>query len=130
MMSQRPCVMWLALLVLGCAPDPTADGGSEASEASGTGTDDPTTTGDGDGDPTTGDGDGDPGDGDGDGDGDEWGYWSPGKMLATEREPNARGFLDRRGLIHAHSVHSHDACDEMPKDDQGNYDEQCDRDFR
>ncbi|HLT40368.1 MAG TPA: hypothetical protein VK034_29015, partial [Enhygromyxa sp.] len=52
------------------------------------------------------------------------------KMLPSPREPNARGFLDRRGLIHAHSVHSHDACDDMPKDDQGNYDGQCDRDFR
>jgi hypothetical protein len=123
-MRSRPCVVWLALLVLGCAPDPTADG-SGTSEESGTSTDGPTSTGDGDGD-------GDPGDGDGDGDGDgeDWGYWSPGKMLTTEREPNARGLLDRRGLIHAHSVHSHDACDDMPKDDQGNYDEQCDRDFR
>lgn len=57
-------------------------------------------------------------------------YWEPGQPTPTPREPNARGFLDRRGLIHAHSVHSHDACDDAPKDDQGVYDGQCDRDFR
>jgi hypothetical protein len=113
----------LAALGFGCAPDPVAD------ETQGSGSEGSAT---GDGDPTTGDGDGDgdPGDGDGDGDGDDWGYWSPGKMLTTEREPNARGFLDRRGLIHAHSVHSNDACDGEPKDAEGTYDTQCDRDFR
>ena len=65
----------------------------------------------------------------GDGDGD-WGFWEPGKTFPTPREPNARGLLDRRGLIHAHSVHSHDACDDMPKDDMGNFDTVCDHDFR
>lgn len=57
-------------------------------------------------------------------------YWQPGMTLPTPREPNARGLLDRRGLVHAHSVHSHDACDDNPKDAQGNYDVTCDRDFR
>lgn len=63
----------------------------------------------------------------GDGDPD---YWEPGETLPTPREPNARGLLDRRGLIHAHSVHSHDACDDMPKDEMGNFDTVCDHDFR
>lgn len=40
----------------------------------------------------------DAGDGDGDGDADGWGYRKPGKMRPTPREPNARGFSDRRGL--------------------------------
>lgn len=57
-------------------------------------------------------------------------YWQPGMTLPTPRSPNARGLLDRRGLVHAHSVHSHDACDDNPKDAQGNYDTTCDRDFR
>lgn len=133
MNSSRSSSTWLSLfavLGLGCAPDPAADEtAATGSDGSTTGDGDPT-TGDGDGDATTGDGDGDGEPGDGDGDGDEWGYWSPGKMLTTLREGNARGFLDRRGLIHAHSVHSHDACDDEPKDAEGNYDMQCDRDFR
>ena len=132
MVSQRLTTLTLAsMLALACGDDSPATSSGESMEASATGDGDGD-TGDGDGDGDPGDGDGDSGDGDGDGDGDdqEWGYWEPGKMLPTPREPNSRGFLDRRGLIHAHSVHSHDACDGEPKDDQGTYDGQCDRDFR
>ena len=43
--------------------------------------------------------------------------------------PGPRGFLDVRGLIHEHSPHSHDACDEEPKDEDGNFDAQCLLDF-
>jgi hypothetical protein len=43
--------------------------------------------------------------------------------------PGPRGFLDVRGLIHEHSPHSHDACDDNPKDSDGNFDTQCLLDF-
>jgi len=56
--------------------------------------------------------------------------WAPGTVYPTERQPNARGYLDRRGLIHAHSHYSHDACDGQPRDDAGVYDEPCLDDFR
>lgn len=55
--------------------------------------------------------------------------WVPGTTLATPRDASARGLLDRRGLIHAHSVHSHDACDNQPEKD-GVRDESCLADFR
>lgn len=42
--------------------------------------------------------------------------FQPSSVVTTPRAPNARGFLDRRGLIHAHSVYSHDACDGEPRD--------------
>jgi len=42
--------------------------------------------------------------------------WKPGVVYPTLRDPGARGLLDRRGLIHAHSVYSHDACDGEPRD--------------
>ncbi|MCA9688726.1 MAG: hypothetical protein KC636_03905, partial [Myxococcales bacterium] len=56
--------------------------------------------------------------------------WEPGVSLATPREPGPRGYLDRRGLIHAHSVYSHDACDGEPKDADGDPDLVCMEDFR
>src|SRR5688572_5888116 len=40
--------------------------------------------------------------------------WSPGTVFSSAKAPNARGLIDMRGLIHAHSVYSHDACDETP----------------
>ncbi len=43
--------------------------------------------------------------------------------------PGPRGLLDVRGLIHEHSPHSHDACDNNPKDEDGNFDAQCLVDF-
>lgn len=55
--------------------------------------------------------------------------WEPGVSLPTPREPGPRGLLDRRGLIHAHSVNSHDACDNAPKSDRGVPDEECFQDF-
>ncbi len=56
--------------------------------------------------------------------------WQPGQVFTTPRAPNARGFLDRRGLIHAHSIYSHDACDGEPKDTNGVYNQTCLADFR
>lgn len=56
--------------------------------------------------------------------------WSPGLVYRTERGPTARGFLDRKGLVHAHSIYSHDACDGQPKNDAGVYDQACLADFR
>ncbi|MCC6334833.1 MAG: hypothetical protein IT380_12715 [Myxococcales bacterium] len=57
------------------------------------------------------------------------GAWKPGVVFQTAREVNARGFLDRKGLIHAHSVNSHDACDGEPRVD-GGINEPCFGDFR
>ncbi|RMG16926.1 MAG: hypothetical protein D6729_10035 [Deltaproteobacteria bacterium] len=57
--------------------------------------------------------------------------WSPGTVYPTARSPSVRGYLDRRGLIHAHSVYSHDACDGEPRDPETDaIDEQCLDDFR
>jgi hypothetical protein len=56
--------------------------------------------------------------------------WTPGLVYPTERGPSARGFLDRKGLVHAHSIYSHDACDGQPKNDAGVYDSDCLADFR
>jgi len=58
------------------------------------------------------------------------GGWAPGTVYLTARETTDRGWLDRRGLIHAHSVHSHDACDGQPKDDAGVVNSPCLDDFR
>lgn len=55
--------------------------------------------------------------------------WRPGVTYASAPGPNGRGLLDRRGLIHAHSVYSHDACDEEPVKD-GVRDPVCFDDFR
>ena len=56
--------------------------------------------------------------------------WSPGVVFQAERAPNARGLLDRHGLVHAHTPYSHDACDGKPRDANGVYDESCAQDFR
>lgn len=58
------------------------------------------------------------------------GPWEPGDVVPTPPGPNARGFLDRRGIIHAHSVYSHDACDGEPMDAEGNIDPVCYEDLR
>ncbi|MBM4281912.1 MAG: hypothetical protein FJ137_14530 [Deltaproteobacteria bacterium] len=50
-------------------------------------------------------------------------------MLPAEG-PVARGFADVRGLVHAHSVYSHDACDNAPVLEDGSYDPVCFDDFR
>lgn len=55
--------------------------------------------------------------------------WSPSVTFASIEKPNARGYLDRRGLIHAHSYYSHDACDNEPVKN-GMRDEVCFDDFR
>lgn len=56
--------------------------------------------------------------------------WTPGVHYPSPAGLNARGFLDRRGLIHAHSIHSHDACDNAPKLPDGGFDPVCLEDFR
>lgn len=55
--------------------------------------------------------------------------WSPSVTLSSVDKPNSRGLLDRRGLIHAHSYFSHDACDNEPVKN-GVRDEVCFDDFR
>jgi hypothetical protein len=58
------------------------------------------------------------------------GPWVPGDVYPTPREPNPRGFLERRGLVHTHSPYSHDACDGEPLDAEGNPDPTCLEDLR
>ena len=55
--------------------------------------------------------------------------WSPGVLYPAEGAVG-RGFVDVRGLVHAHSVYSHDACDGAPVDEAGVRDAVCAEDFR
>lgn len=55
--------------------------------------------------------------------------WYPSLTMPSIPGANSRGLIDRRGLIHAHSYYSHDACDNMPVKD-GVRDEVCFGDFR
>lgn len=55
--------------------------------------------------------------------------WGPGQVFPTEGAV-ARGLTDVRGLVHAHSVYSHDACDGKPVLDDGTIDTVCFDDFR
>jgi hypothetical protein len=55
--------------------------------------------------------------------------WTPGTVYAAERQ-GPRGWLDVRGIIHAHSVFSHDACDDEPRLDGGAPNEPCFDDLR
>lgn len=59
------------------------------------------------------------------------GGWQPGQALPSQREAAPRGLLDVRGLVHAHSVYSHDACDGEPWDEETDaINEPCFDDFR
>jgi hypothetical protein len=55
--------------------------------------------------------------------------WKVGVFHPSPAAANARGLLDRRGLIHAHSAYSHDACDNQPVKN-GVRDAACLDDFR
>ncbi len=65
-----------------------------------------------------------------------WNGWTPADVLAGI--PAApRGLTDVRGLVHAHSVYSHDACDGEPREEEastgertGKVDSVCFDDFR
>jgi hypothetical protein len=59
-----------------------------------------------------------------------WTSWSPGKVLALTDKPVRRGLRELRGLIHAHSPYSHDACDNEPFDKDGKINQACWEDFR
>lgn len=55
--------------------------------------------------------------------------WTPGTVMLSEGE--LRGQRDVRGIIHAHSVYSHDACDGEPRDETtGAINESCFDEFR
>lgn len=56
--------------------------------------------------------------------------WHPGVVLATEAGAGVRGLLDLRGVIHSHSVYSHDACDGKPRDASGAMNAPCFEDVR
>lgn len=62
--------------------------------------------------------------------GEPQGPWQPGTVYPSLPEPNPRGLLDLRGLMHTHSVYSHDACDEMPTDPDGHFNRVCFEDLR
>jgi hypothetical protein len=55
--------------------------------------------------------------------------WQPSAKLDSSGVARLRGFVDARGLIHEHSVYSHDACDDAPRDAAGNIDQTCFQDF-
>jgi hypothetical protein len=55
--------------------------------------------------------------------------WHPGVVYPTDAAP-VRGFVDVRGLVHSHSVYSHDACDGRPVLEDGTRDPACFDDFR
>ncbi|MCA3014533.1 MAG: hypothetical protein INH41_19295 [Myxococcaceae bacterium] len=55
--------------------------------------------------------------------------WSPGTVYRPGHT-TSRGLLDARGLVHAHSIYSHDACDDRPKTADGAFDQTCLADFR
>src|SRR5688572_23793442 len=113
---------WLWLAVCACGGDAARSPVGETSTAGATSTDTATTTAsttlpgtssgtsEGTADTTTGE---------------PTGPWEPGDVYPTPTEPNARGFLERRGIIHAHSVYSGDACDGAPMDAEGNIDPVC-----
>ena len=54
--------------------------------------------------------------------------WEPG-LLSTDKLPPIRGMRLARGIIHLHTVYSHDACDGMPEID-GMPNEPCNQDLR
>ena len=56
--------------------------------------------------------------------------WQPSAVLQLVATPTRRGMLDLRGLIHAHSPYSHDACDGKPFDKEGAINAPCREDFR
>ncbi len=56
--------------------------------------------------------------------------WSPGTTYPSSRTVGPRGFLDLRGIIHAHTVYSHDACDDKPRLADDSVDPVCLEDFR
>ncbi len=56
-------------------------------------------------------------------------YWTTGTAYPSPQGPTVRGLLDRRGLIHAHSYNSHDACDNA-LGNTGQRDLPCLDDFR
>lgn len=55
--------------------------------------------------------------------------WAPGTVLALTDQPTRRGLRELRGLIHAHSPYSHDACDGDPFPG-GKINQPCWEDFR
>ena len=55
--------------------------------------------------------------------------WSPG-MVLTSASTADRGWVELRGIIHTHSVYSHDACDDKPRDASGAINEPCFQDVR
>jgi hypothetical protein len=63
----------------------------------------------------------------------EPGGWGPGTAVPSTPHAELRGHYDVRGLIHSHSVYSHDACDGEPREgdeNTGPINEPCLDDFR
>lgn len=123
----RHAAMVMALAIgVGCRGDATPAG--ESTDASTTPT--TTTTGGSSGLATTEGSTAGSADGSSSETGAPDGPWQPGTAYPSPTDPNPRGFLDRRGLVHAHSVYSHDACDGEPTDAAGNVNAECYEDLR
>lgn len=56
--------------------------------------------------------------------------WAPATVLRLDPAVRRRGLREVRGLIHAHSAYSHDACDGKPFDAEGKINAPCVEDFR
>ncbi len=41
-------------------------------------------------------------------------YWEPSSVVPIDVYPTMRGYTVQRGIVHIHSVYSHDACDNLP----------------
>ncbi len=56
--------------------------------------------------------------------------WAPARVLSFDPSVRRRGLREVRGLIHAHTAYSHDACDGKPFDAEGKINAPCVEDFR
>ena len=56
--------------------------------------------------------------------------WSPAHVARLDADVRHRGLREVRGLIHAHTAYSHDACDGEPFDKEGKINVACIEDFR
>lgn len=134
----RRTVLWLASAAVACGGGGDGGSGDGSDTGASTGTTTSASTADGSGtssgSATTGttaaSSSGDDSGGSTSGGGGQDAPWQPGTVYRSLPEPNPRGLLDLRGLVHTHSVYSHDACDEMPVQEDGHFNEPCFEDLR
>ncbi len=56
--------------------------------------------------------------------------WRPKRVPLLDSAVRRRGLREVRGLVHAHTAYSHDACDDKPFDEKGVINSPCVEDFR